>query len=295
MRLWPIFIVSLLLASCLKTTDQIAPDRLPRDQESKLYVLCFISPQDSVLAAKVAMSEPNIVATLQPTLLVKNASVTLSDGQRSVALRYDSSRGYYRTKAVDLLVQAGKTYDLTVSMGDGRRVTAQATIPPPIPIQRVQIDSTITSVTASLKATLYTATIFWDSPGGINYYRGWGVFTQTVSDAHGVPQETRLSQPSFFVDRETNTGPGTRSMSGSFTLTTLPNAKVRTKQVRLGLFNTDFNYYRYHETLREEINNPTYSFTEATVLYSNIKDGYGVFAGYNATYIDMADPSLRQP
>lgn len=287
MRFWPICILALLLIGCFKTTDQISPDRLSPDRESKLYVLCFISPQDSVLTAKVAMSEPKIVPTVEPTLTVKTANVSISDGQRSAVLRYDSTLGYYRADAVDLFIEAGKTYELTVSMGENRRVTAQATVPASIPIQRVQIDSVLASATASVKSTLYTATIFWDSPGGVNYYRGWGKFTQTVSNEQGVLEETRVNQPAFSVDRETNAGPGRRSLSGSFSLITPTNARIRTNLVRLGLFTTDVNYYRYHATLLEEVNNPNNSFAEPGVLYSNIKDGYGVFAGYNATYIDI--------
>lgn len=285
MRFWIAFIVTLTLAGCLKTTDPINPNWLGADRESKLYVVCFISPQDTILAAKVALSEPKIVLTAEPSLVVKTATVTLSDEQHRITLPYDSTLGYYRAPVGTFPIQAGRTYQLSVLTGENSRVvTAQATVPAAVPIQRVQIDSAITT-TAGNRSVLYRTTIYWNSPGGINYYRGYGVFTQTVRNSPGALPETRISLPSFFVDRENSPGPGVRSLTGAHTLVLPLKARILTKRARIGLFTTDLNYYRYHATLREQINAPNNSFAESTVSFSNIAGGYGVFAAYNATYV----------
>ena len=280
------FIVTLTLAGCLQTTDPIAPNLLAADRESKLYVVCFISPQDTIIAAKVALSEPKIVLTAEPSLVVKTAIVTISDEQQSITLPYDSALGYYRANpAGKFLIQAGRTYQLSVLTGENRRVvTAQAIVPTAVPIQRVQIDSVITR-TASNQSVLYRTTMYWNSPGGVNYYRGYGAFTQTVRDAPGALPETRISSPSFFVDRANNPGPAVRSLTGAHTLVLPLKAQILTKRARIGLFTTDLNYYRYHATLREQINAPNNSFAESTVSFSNIVGGYGVFAAYNASYV----------
>ena len=277
-------ILTLLLAGCLKTTDQIDPDRLAADRESKRYVVCFISPQDTVLAAKVALSEPRILLTTEPSLLIKNATVTISDAQQRIMLPYDSTVGYYRAPVGSFLIRSGQTYQLTVLTGENRRIVmAQATVPTPIPIQRVQIDSSITTTTSN-QSILYRTTIFWDAPGGPGYYRGYGEFTQTVTGAPGSAPETRISPSSFFVDRANGPGPAVRSLTGTHTLVLPLTARIVSRLARIGLFTTDLNYYRYHASLREQINTPNNSFAESTVLFSNIAGGYGVFAAYNADY-----------
>ncbi len=285
MRFYLAFLLTLTLVSCLKTTDVVDPALLAADRESKLYVICFISPQDTVLAAKVALSEPRIVITNEPSLLVKTATVTLSDEKQRIVLAYDSTLGYYRAHpAGKFPIRPGQTYTLAVLMGENRQVTAQATVPEAIPIQRVQVDSSITT-TAKNQSILYRTTIFWDSPGGLAYFRGYGEFAQSIFDAQGRLQETRTSSSSFFVDRSNTPGPNRRSLTGTHTLLLPPNNQTRIKRARIGLFTTDLNYYRYHSTLREQINTPNNSFAESTVLFSNIVGGYGVFAAYNASYV----------
>ena len=167
-------------------------------------------------------------------------------------------------------------------MDEGRRVvTAQATIPAAVPIQRVQVDSA-TTVTAISQSILYRTTLFWNAPGGLSYYRGYGEFTQTALSAPGSMPETRISPSSFFVDRANNPGPTVRSLTGVHTLVLPLTARITSNCARIGLFTTDLNYYRYHASLREQINTPNNSFAESTVLFSNIVGGYDVFAAYNA-------------
>ena len=285
MRFLPIGLLAWLLTGCLKNTDIVDPNRLIADRTSSLYVVCFIAPQDTMLSARVALSEPAISTVPSPSLLVKTATVTISDDQQRITLPYDSTVGYYRARpAGKLSIRAGQTYRLTVVLDENRRISAQATVPFGIPIERFQIDS----VRAPDQSLRYTTTIFWNSPGGITYYRGYGLVSQMIGDTSR--QETRISQPSFFVDRENSSGPNSRSLTGSHTVVVPANTRVRTRRVRVGLFTTDQNYYRYHSTLRDQINSPTLSFPESTVLFSDIDGGYGVFAAYNASYIDMAYP-----
>ncbi|GAB3778191.1 hypothetical protein GCM10028818_26670 [Spirosoma horti] len=283
MRVWVVILLALLLVGCLKTTDQIDSDLLT----TKPYVICFISPQDTILAARVALSNPKLSAMADPSLLVKTATVTLSDGQNVISLPYDNSLAYYRVKPSNKFsIKAGQTYTLMVQLGEGIRVTAQATVPQAVSIQQVQRDSIMTT-TATNKSILYRTTIFWNAPGGVNYYRGYGEVSQLVFDPQGGLVETRVSHPSFFVDRENTAGPSLRSLTGTHTLIVPVNARVQTTRSRIGLFTTDLNYYRYHETLRDQINTPSTSFSESTILFSNIDGGFGVFAAYNASYLAL--------
>lgn len=290
-----------VLTGCLQTTDELSPDALPIDRVSRPYVICFISPQDTVLAAKVAMSEPAIVRSFEPTLVVDDAVVTLSDSIRSIQLQYDSNLRYYRASPSALFpIRAGVTYQLRVQMGEGRSVTARATVPPAVPIARAAFDSTVTENTAGSRLSTYQTSIFWNSPpvpaspGGFNYYRGWGEVEQHLIDrTTGLIVERRFSQPSFSVDREISQPGALRLMTGLHAVESPPNTVVRTKRVRVGLFAIDVNYYRYQAALAEQFTNAGQSFAESTVLFSNIDGGYGVFGAYNASYLTLTGKDLR--
>lgn len=42
-------------------------------------------------------------------------------------------------------------------------------------------------------------------------------------------------------------------------------------------------YYKFHQTLNRQQNNPGGTFTEPVIVYNNIENGHGIFAGYNAS------------
>jgi len=49
-------------------------------------------------------------------------------------------------------------------------------------------------------------------------------------------------------------------------------------KLTIQLFTTDYHYYQYHTTIENyESGNP---FAEPSRIYSNVENGYGVFAGY---------------
>lgn len=292
-------VLIILTGSCIRSVDELSVDALPIDRVTKPNIICFISPQDTVLAAKIAMSEPQIVSSFAPSLVVKDAVVFLSDSTRTIQLIYDDKLNYYRALPQGRFsIRPGVTYRLTVSMTGNRRVTAEATVPHAVPVSRIALDSVVTRNSANAALTNYTTTIFWNSPdkktaeNQTNYYRGWAEIDQAIcEEGTGRVLENRLGRPTFFVDRETGRAGVERLMTGSHSLLTAPNTITRTNRIRVGLLTTDENYYRYHTTLREQFTNQGQYFVEPTVLFSNIAGGYGVFAAYNGAYVTLNDPA----
>lgn len=277
-------LIGLLLgtAGCIKTTDSVSPARVSLSEATNLYVACFISPQDTVLSAKVVEAVPLTAAAPAPP--VRNARVVLTDGPNSLTLTYNEAQGHYQARPVaPFAIRPGTRYKLLVTHPNGKQVQAETVVPASVPIGSVRIDSVVTNQ-GSGWSIRYQATLNWTSPVGLSYYRGFGWFEQEVTSAGGG-LEMRISQPDFGVLRGNNPTPEPYTTTGSFTLTASAGSRIRTRRVTLGLFNTDANYYQYQASIQEQLATPVSLFVNRPGLFSNIEGGYGIFAAYNATYL----------
>ncbi|RYD86802.1 MAG: DUF4249 family protein, partial [Sphingobacteriales bacterium] len=137
---WLIGILGLF--SCQNLRQEVQPQQLA-DQPVKLLVACFISPQDTVLAAKVARSRPILDDETVTNLEITNATVTLQTGSRSIVLTYHSRLRYYRASPGQFPIRAGETYQLWVQTPDGQSVEARTTVPEAVSLQQVRLDSEV--------------------------------------------------------------------------------------------------------------------------------------------------------
>lgn len=298
--LYIILIISqLFLLSCESLIKEIDPSFLP-ETDSKLVVACFISPQDTVLAAKVTETKLLIGTTGDIRDDIANASVSLSDGSKSVRLVYNSKLGYYRALPSELPILVGKTYTITVSTPDGRQVNASTTVPNTIAIKEVKIDSTTVNDFQqgnTVTNTEYDVKVIWqDKANEKNYFRAISAY-DVIYQISEAKTNKKLNDTliSNLVDLRTIEDKDTDGQLLSLNRTFLPsmnisgiqnNKKVsgkRLDKITVGLFQTDIHYYNYHTSLRRqrENNNP---FAEPVLLYTNINGGFGCFGAYNATW-----------
>ena len=277
-----------LLAACEKEVTSL---KLP-GADSQLVVNAFISPQDTVLEVAVYESKP--VIGERPGAsddLIRDATVTLSDGLKTVVLplvtptRYLSGTAY-RTRREALSIEAGKTYYLQVSTPDGRLVRAQCTVPAP-PVPEIRFDSVVrTSEYGTGDYLDYTGTLHWQDPAGEeNFYRVGADLKYVWPDRQGELFEEwrpvywdRYKATSFSDARRDGTpfsSPGVDFfVADHFHSVTL----------YAHLLHTDRAYFEYHRTLRTNTgDNP---FAEPMLLYSNVEGGLGVFAAYNRTTLE---------
>lgn len=294
-----IIISQLYLFSCESLVKEIDPSFLP-ETDSKLVVACFISPQDTVLAAKVTETKLLIGSTGDIKDDILNASVSLSDGSKTIQLIYNVKLGYYRALPAALPILVGKTYTVSVSTPDGRKVDATTTIPKSIDIKEVKIDSTKVNDFQqgnSVTNTEYDVKVIWqDKAAETNYYRALSEFIVI----YGIPDPKNVKNIiytpiSTIVDLRTiddkNMDGQLLSLNRNYLA---PNIGANNQgqqidrskslnKIKVGLFQTDIHYYNYHTSLRRqrENNNP---FAEPVLLYTNIKGGFGCFGSYNATW-----------
>lgn len=189
--------------SCDSLRNEVDPDRLNKQAE-KLVVTGFISPQDTVLAVQVSRSAP-VLGDDRSIRDVTNATVTISNGTRFIALKYAPNYNkqgvnVYWASNRDFFISQGQSYTLTVTTPNGQKVDAQCTIPNRPPNFEARLDSSVsergTIYTNGSRVPLYvkeyTLRARWfDVPGQKNYYRIAGIF----QSQNTPPANTTLVSP----------------------------------------------------------------------------------------------------
>jgi hypothetical protein len=286
-RILSIFALSLLIAftGCEKEVTNI---KLPQ-ASSKLVVTSFISPQDTLLRVSVVESVPAIGKSTLSSNTIRDATVTMSNGDRSVTFTYQDTQQAYVADADVLPIVQGNSYALEVVDTKGRKANATCTVPinQPVDVEMV-IDSAKSDYADFMQ---YYMTLNWqDTPGEINYYR---IFAEiaTTQGSHSP-----FSQRVYFEDSRNdinlltdNRLDGAKFSSPRGSIWKPPyNPDHPTTNTLVGyLLNTDEHYYRYHQSLNNNYNTDGNPFAEPVLLYSNMNGGLGVFASYNRNTVSM--------
>lgn len=316
------YLIFLLLTSCESLVNTIPEDKLPKG-DPQITLFCYISPQDTLIRAKVSRSSPafgeyssngqsyflengDTIRTNQP---LTTASVTISDGKTTATLRYQNTSQVFDIPTSQFPIKAGQTYTLTVSEG---RQKAQATCTIPksqVPVKSYTLDSALANRFGSTQMVLNTNFTWEDPAGEANYYRvhvyelidapnfrfdpaekKYYEYRQTVVSNYRIDRNNFRSifQNDKNLDGTTFSSPQFESSNslanygGRIVVDGKPLLPSRPAQ-RLGIFlqimNVDVPYYEFHRSLEDY--NGDNPFTEPSLIYTNVKGGLGVFAGYN--------------
>lgn len=299
------------VSSCDSLRQEVNPDRLTKEPE-KVVVSCFISPQDTVLAASVTRSQPVLGVANRSFLDIQNAVVTLSDGSRSITLRYGSTPqsgfqapgSYYSARASELPIVAGRTYTLRVEVPDGRRVEATCTVPENVVINSVLLDSaTVNRFDGPTKE--YYARVRWRDPAGqSDFYRAAGdnayeVIGQIYRGGNQPPRDTVYqSGGSWYFDNGAlvsdagNDGQLLASERGRLAVGysyTAGRQRISPPKgpLHIYLLHVDENYYRYHDAVQRQNRVDGNPFAEPVLIPTNIQGGLGCFGAYNRSMLTM--------
>ena len=285
-----VLVGSIWFGSCTNLRNEVDPSLLGV-QPTQLVVSSFLSPQDTILAVKVTRSNTVVgdsISLLQTGNTVIDATVTLSDGSKSVVLPYnnrstgDTTRNqtYYSINAKLLPIVVGRTYTLTVAATNGQRATSTCTIPAAVP------PTVIDTIRVNQRPAIRVS---WQDPAGqANYYQVNGIFRSILASCKACQNES-YSTLSFDDDNRglfSDAGlDGTVIPSGRALLTfnsaSSSFSQYRTASVTIDLMSIDQNYYQFQEAVirqRRSRNNP---FAEPVLIPSNIQGGLGCFGGYN--------------
>ncbi|MCU0451421.1 MAG: DUF4249 domain-containing protein [Bernardetiaceae bacterium] len=282
------------LASC---DQEVRNVNLPRI-ERQLAIYSFISPQDTTLSAWVYETSPLLGPSTRSIMLVPNAMVVLADDTRQLVLppvRENNAPQptVYRAAATGLPIVAGRTYRLRVSVPDGRTAEAQCTVPTEAPEFQFRLDTSQFRINANPEGRVV---INWQSlSGGTGYYRIAGLFWGEMQIPPNWPfGNGQFSSPVFWNTRSdlfatpTDGGAGRAlATEGSFRSNQSFGLGARLLQLDLGLLHVDEPYYRYHQTLGQNINSAGNPFAEPSLVYTNVRGGLGVFGAFNRRRISL--------
>ncbi|MBD2754624.1 DUF4249 domain-containing protein [Spirosoma validum] len=279
-----------LLYGCTSLRNEVDPNLLG-PASTKLVVTGFISPQDTVLAIKVTRSNTVVgdsISLLQTGNNVTDATVTLSDGSKTVRLPYNNipasdtvrSRPYYSINARLLPIVSGRSYTLTV-VANGQRATSVCTIPAAVPPKAIILNDSVNR--------RYSISIKWQDPDGqANYYQAAGIFRYIAANCKACQNEVyntlSFDDDSRGLISDVGYEGGDMSSGRAFlTSSSTPNFYnyYKTASVTANLMSIDQNFYRFQDAAmrqRRSRNNP---FAEPVLIPSNIEGGLGCFAGYN--------------
>lgn len=263
----------LFFASCTKDADVKLPE-LP----SKLVVSSFISPQDSLIKVFINLSLPiynkTYAGEYEP---LTTASVSISSIYGVTPLAYNPGLKSYVADSSVLKVRAGVVYALQVTAPDGLSATAITQIPDP------NQSLTFTVVPQQQDRFTHSMQAQWaDPPATENYYR---ILVEEMSDyvrsgyvQGGVFKDSITSKSvtgALVKDNESVNGIISKNIPFSF-----GRILKSSDTIYVYLLHVSKEYYSYTEHLQAAyiLENP---FSEPVRVYSNIMNGYGIFAGYN--------------
>lgn len=308
-RLFGLFFVlcGVWLVSCESLVATIPESKLPH-VDSKLVLQSFVSPQDSAIRVVVTETSPLFSESPVTPKIIKNATVILSNGTRSIRLPFDTVSELYSIRSRAFPIVAGGTYTLKVSDAT-RSAEASCTIPTQAArIESYTIDSAYTTVGDNpfgRKDSVFIVQLTWkDIPSSTNYYRVKASMRTATSLFENNLEKRRIIVNTYF-NWEDNFGvsefQSDKNQDGQ--ALSSPQGKVRIPVRRteesensyeitsvlsfnLSLLTTSYDYYEYHKSVDRSRNsgNP---FVEPSLVYSNVKGGLGIFAGYNNYKIEV--------
>lgn len=261
-------ISALIFFSACESMDQAVTNvRLP-DTKPKIVVASYISPQDTIISTIVTLSDPIYdKQSINGVQYLSNATVIISDFASFKQMVYNHTKREFFINASDFPIVGGKSYKLTVTDSDGKKVESVCSVPINFNnnIELIKIDSTNGH-------NVYFQ--FQDTKGSNDFYRTM-VFGY-YKDPYSTILVKRLLYPNNMSEFCTD-----KNRDGELIKFSASFDPYYLKYFEVHLLSTDETYYNYHRSL--ENYNSDIIFGEPTFVYSNVTGGLGVFAGYNAT------------
>jgi hypothetical protein len=274
----PLFAVLLisLFSSCEKDADVDLPETKP-----KLVIASFITPQDTTLQVTVTRSRPIFESyTINTGSAVENATVIMASSTGSVQLTYDALKECYTASATMLPITPGNTYSLTVTTPQGESAEATTTVPVHNTIGNYSV-----TMTDSLTTDGWTSTLT-------------AQFTYQMNDYGGEENRYRFFAAALYRDSITGDTSSHRFANKLFTDDNADGQHLQGtfdaywgyyypfgNRVIIGydcwMLNVDIHYYQFHNSLYNYSSGDPFS--EPTLIYSNVKNGLGVFASANGS------------
>lgn len=268
--------MSALLVSCEKDADIHVPQ-----QDPKLVVYSYISPQDSVVQVSVTASNSVFGNSDSHNLfsMVDNATVTITTNGSTYNLPWNPAYSHYIIGTNVLPVNPGQTYELSVNAAGFETVSASTRVPQWRDWQFHVTYNGMHPYDAQMGFNAeYRFNVDWKHYDDNDYYRLAQHFYHI--DSTYIP-----GMLDTLNEERNNNFYTSNQVSGGIiadVVTTNTSINQDPYPYRYGFYYdlviSTYDYYKFHETVNNyNSGNP---FAEPTLVYTNMKNGYGIFAGY---------------
>lgn len=276
MKKYLVYIIFPVLSAILFGCETEATDIRVPEFEQKLVVTGFISPSDDISYFSVS-SNWELYGVINTKHSVGNLKGTITDGINTALL--DTCRIGLKLDQKKLKIEYGKTYHLKIENDHGLAAEAACQVPEKRDFI-INLDTAWTTRKYSWdnEKTLKLKIAIRDNPGEKNYYTvevTGGAWGRTPLGSHfgvqvGVEPGYLIKSDKGFDGEEINWEADTGLQEGM---------DYDSASYKICLYHTEESYFLYHSSLfrYEHDSNP---FAEATPVYSNIKNGLGVFTSY---------------
>lgn len=244
--------------------------------EQKLVLSTFLSPADNLSKVQVS-SNKRIYGELGTIEDLGTVSASISDGSNEIPLSLTAG-GFVFSKQ-NMAIKQGKSYLLKVSSSKGLESSGTCTIPYNRNIN-IEVD-TATQISTPISG--YTAKVFklninlTDFPGEENFYRYYCVhYTYKKTTQMSVNRRVYSGFKDEFFSDKGNDG---KKISLSMVSFSFNKSIYDSSFVKIYVLTTDKDYYLYHQSLKNYSGGDD-PFTEISPIYTNIKGGLGIIAGY---------------
>jgi hypothetical protein len=263
--------LSLCLITCLFGCDggllKEVPETIPVPRITQPYVGVFLCPTAPTIQVMLSKITPALGEGYEPDALsIPDATVQLRDeAGRMLTIPYNRDLTYQAKNQG--FIQRGKTYHLLVTTPRGDRLEGACTIPDQnINTTQVRIESLSQSTFRLTWSDVSNQTDYYSVlNSGLEIYKRDSILN-SISDLKVLTDNVA--------------DPNRRFNSPTLNQTaSIPNS-TNAFYNSVFISRTDSSYYRYHKSLIDQNIAKENPFSEPINLYSNIKGGYGIIAGY---------------
>lgn len=272
-------IAALLILGLMACEDVVTNVELPNSQPA-VVIFSYISPEADTIRAEVFYSNPINQPGNYSKNTIKDAQVVLKEagGAETVLQYHEPTDNFVAAIQPGFLVQE-KVYTISVSTPKGEKAEATCELPKKNQSLRItDFDSTHIDQMVRYRFKLE----FDDNQGKPDYYRLMAkAVVRRIWEADTAIWEYGVwfNYGQELIAVKDNNGK-TFAAEGSIEIYRDPYwSNEQLLGLKCYLLSTDEHYYHFHRSLQNyEPDNP---FSEPTLIYSNVKDGLGVVAGFN--------------
>ncbi len=265
-------IIPIAFISCEKYIDMKIPDK-----GRKPVVNCMFY-NDSVFTVQVF--ESRFILDESNYEPVNNAIVTIIENETTIDTLHYNYQGYYNK--LNFTAQYGKNYKIAVTY-NGQTAESYGNIPAKQPITNID-----TITIPSQNGDLFRFDIKIDDPANeTNYYLlkiaklNVDYYNNNMQDIWASSSDPSLAEQfhGTFIIKDNLFNGKTKTFPLDIDYNNLYSSNSDSIKFYISLYSISKDFYLYAVTSQAQSNNNGSPFSEPIMVYNNIKNGYGIFAG----------------